>query len=256
MRHKEFKDRYGVNTFDNPNLFSKAKIVMLAIFPNEIQKIIPMIKDSLAEDALIVSAVYGLTISELENNFPGRPVVRVVTNPFVISGAGTCAYTTGSVKSTDVESIAQIVLSALGKIIKVDTEQELEILHDVVIAETMLSFYSIEAMIEGSIRAGLSLDKSREIVTQVIAGALKTITQPDDFTKHFTDNVEELENNVPLFQKGKEIIDKYNMWGLMKESYEAAQEYLNALGRTKVNMDKTGATNSVKASCEFLLKNP
>ncbi len=41
-----------------------------------------------------------------------------------------------------------------------------------------------------------------------------------------------------------------------KESYEAAQEYLNALGRTKVNMDKTGVDSRIIESLNEFKKDP
>ncbi len=40
------------------------------------------------------------------------------------------------------------------------------------------------------------------------------------------------------------------------ESYEAAQNYLNALGRTKVNMDKTGVDSRVIDSLNEFKKDP
>ena len=40
------------------------------------------------------------------------------------------------------------------------------------------------------------------------------------------------------------------------ESYEAAQQYLNALGRTKVNMDKTGVDSRIIESLNEFKKDP
>ncbi|MBQ8475975.1 hypothetical protein IJ531_02825 [bacterium] len=40
------------------------------------------------------------------------------------------------------------------------------------------------------------------------------------------------------------------------KSYEAAQDYYNALGRTKVNMDKHGIDNRVISSLDILKKDP
>ena len=220
IRRRELSQRYGVKTFENPQLLSKAQIVTIAIFPDEFQKIIPQIKDFVAKDALIVSMVYGLTISELEKIFPNRPVIRVIANPFMISGVGTCAYTTGSINSADADGIAQMILSAFGKIIKVNTEEELQNVQDVTFAETILSYHLIESMIEGSMKAGLTSEKSIEIVTQVLAGAIATITDKDAKSKEFIDNAKNDKASQLMINHAKEIIDKYHMWGLLKDSYD------------------------------------
>ena len=219
-RRKQLREQYNVHTMDNLNELSKAEVVVLALYPDEAEQIVNQIKNKVADDALIISNVYGMSIAKLEKYFPKQAVIRITTTPFIVSGAGLCSYVVGSVHKTDGEVIAQMMLSNIGKIIKVKSEKEFELINEIFFAETISAYYTINGMIEGAISAGLSVDISREIASQIFDGAAKTLASPDSVIEHLVEKANKDKRQSEILKEGQKIIDKYKMWNFIKRSFD------------------------------------
>ncbi|MBR2069765.1 MAG: hypothetical protein IJ877_08405 [Candidatus Gastranaerophilales bacterium] len=76
----------------------------------------------------------------------------------------------------------------------------------------------------------------------------------NDISSELTNYVKTRTSHV--LSKSTGVQKMHNDENASRESYEAAQNYLNALGRTKVNMDKSGLDNRVISSLDILKKNP
>ena len=124
-RLMELRGSYGVNVIKDLKNLSDIKSVLLALYPRQINKLLPEIKKFVAKDALVFSWIYGLNISELKKFFPTQPIIRGVFTPVVVSGHGVFSYYLGAVNSVEIKNFVESLLERLGKIIKVNSEDDI-----------------------------------------------------------------------------------------------------------------------------------
>lgn len=221
-RCKYFREQYNARAVTNADeFFSKANILMLAFklgddFENELDDIAKKIP----RDALIICYVRGMKIADIEKYFPKNPVVRVTMNPMIVAGAGVGAYAVGSVASADVESLAQFMMSKICKVIKVDSEDELEKVSDLILGGTVYTLMAINALIEGGTKKNLSLEKSQEIVTEVVKGTVETLMKSDDVIKYLL--AQGQQNGKEIIDESKKILEDYGVLATLSKSFDFA----------------------------------
>lgn len=220
------RENYGVHLVKDLNDLSKVNAVVLTLETKDATKILQEIKNFVQKDTLIVSFVYNFQISELTKYFPVQSIIRVVFTPIVISGSGIFSYFVGKVNSVDAESVAQLFFSNFGKIIKVNSEKELETIGEILVSETVASYLEINALIEGGMKAGLSQEVSREIATGIFSGIARTLTESDPVIDYLIAKASEEKNLEEKLNAAKKIIEEYEMWNFAKDEKESAKKKL------------------------------
>ena len=220
-RRKYFREQYNVNAVvDADEFLSNVKILVLAFsadddFANELENF----SEKIPHDTLIISYVNGMKISALEKIFPNHAIIRAVMSPMIVSGAGIGAYVVGSVSSIDSESLAQFVMSQLGKVIKVSSEDEFEKVAKLIFGGTFYISTAINALTESGINNGLSVEKSQTIVAEVVRGILKTLTSSDDVIKYL---IKQAEGEKEAFKVGKKILEEYGIISTLSKAFDSA----------------------------------
>ena len=220
-RRKYFREQYNVNAVvDADEFLSNVKILVLAFsadddFANELENF----SEKIPHDTLIISYVNGMKISALEKIFPNHAIIRAVMSPMIVSGAGIGAYVVGSVSSVDSESLAQFVMSQLGKVIKVSSEDEFEKVAKLILGGTFYISTAINALTESGINNGLSVEKSQTIVAEVVRGILKTLTSSDDVIKYL---IKQAEGEKEAFEVGKKILEEYGIISTLSKAFDSA----------------------------------
>ena len=220
-RRKYFREQYNVNAVvDADEFLSNVKILVLAFsadddFANELENF----SEKIPHDTLIISYVNRMKISALEKIFPNHAIIRAVMSPMIVSGAGIGAYVVGSVSSVDSESLAQFVMSQLGKVIKVSSEDEFEKVAKLIFGGTFYISTAINALTESGINNGLSVEKSQTIVAEVVRGILKTLTSSDDVIKYL---IKQAEGEKEAFKVGKKILEEYGIISTLSKAFDSA----------------------------------
>ena len=220
-RRKYFREQYNVNAVvDADEFLSNVKVLVLAFsaddnFANELENF----SEKIPHDTLIISYVNGMKISALEKIFPNHAIIRAVMSPMIVSGAGIGAYVVGSVSSVDSESLAQFVMSQLGKVIKVSSEDEFEKVAKLIFGGTFYISTAINALTESGINNGLSVEKSQTIVAEVVRGILKTLTSSDDVIKYL---IKQAEGEKEAFKVGKKILEEYGIISTLRKAFDSA----------------------------------
>ena len=220
-RRKYFREQYNVNAVvDADEFLSNVKILVLAFsadddFANELENF----SEKIPHDTLIISYVNRMKISALEKIFPNHAIIRAVMSPMIVSGAGIGAYVVGSVSSVDSESLAQFVMSQLGKVIKVSSEDEFEKVAKLIFGGTFYISTAINALTESGINNGLSVEKSQTIVAEVVRGILKTLTSSDDVIKYL---IKQAEGEKEAFEVGKKILEEYGIISTLSKAFDSA----------------------------------
>jgi len=164
-----FRSNYGISaTNDNIKLFSKCDIIILAVKPQLINKVLTEItkqKDyRIADKKLIISIAAGIPLRKIEDllytpldekSRTKLPIIRVMPNTPALVLAGMSGMSANRYASVEDVNIARTILKAMGKVIEFN-EDDLDAVTALSGSGPAYVFYLIESMIEGGINAGLN----------------------------------------------------------------------------------------------------
>ena len=176
---KKASDKGIQATPDNVEVVRKAKdIIIIAVKPHivadtckDIMKI-----ESQSNDAVIVSIAAGITIAQLEENLPGRRVVRVMPNTPCLVGEAACGFSMGSLATSKDKDLVQTIFSAVGLALEVN-ENLLNAVTGLSGSGPAYVFQFIEALSDGGVRAGLPRNIATQLAAQTVKGAAEMVLQ-------------------------------------------------------------------------------
>ena len=176
-RSRRYRTLFGVNTVPTvAEAITESSIFTIAMeSPENARKLMNEVHGKLQPNALVVCMTACIKIKELEECFPNHPVMRVCLNPSAISRTGVGAFMAGSVSSKDVDAFAKMLFMSLGREIPVSSEEELDLVWNIIYLQTVYSYLAFQTIIECSVKAGLSEQKAKYIAGQIITGTLKTV---------------------------------------------------------------------------------
>ncbi len=216
-RRKELRDTYGVHTSgDMIAAVEKASMLIIAVVePGPARKLMEQLRGRLPKEAPVISLADRVKIAELEEYFPGNPIIRMALNPSIVSGAGVGTYAAGGTASEDASILARMLLSAVGREIPVSPEDELESIRDIIYIETVYTYLAVKALVDAGVKAGLSEQQSKYLVGQVSAGTLKTILGADENTNRLLEiNAKQKE----IINYGKQLGRTYGFQEIMEKA--------------------------------------
>ena len=158
---------------DNIELVSKSEIVIIAVKPKDLGKVLDEIFGDVGEK-LVVSTAAGVPIAVFERKFKGAKVVRIMPNIACSVGEGAIAFSAGSrVRKKDLRRVKEL-LDKLGIALELP-ENKLD-------AVTGLSgsgpaFYSlvVKAMAVAGMEEGLTEDVALKLAVQTAKGVGKLL---------------------------------------------------------------------------------
>jgi len=168
-------------TKSNAEICSRAKdAIILAVKPNVIvdvcKDIIAHGNNTDATSAVIISIAAGVSIETLEQNLPGRRVIRVMPNTPCLVGESATGFALGSTATDDDRQLVMSIFGAVGM-----AKEIKEILLNAV---TGLSgsgpayvFQFIEALADGAVRSGLPRSVALDLAAQTVKGAAELVIQ-------------------------------------------------------------------------------
>ena len=108
---------YGIGiTTDNAKVVTFADLLVLAIKPQVMDKVLPTISAHLRPETLVVSIVAGVPLAALEARLPaGAKLVRAMPNTPAMVLAGATAMAAGSHVSADDLAVAKALFDTVGE---------------------------------------------------------------------------------------------------------------------------------------------
>jgi pyrroline-5-carboxylate reductase len=182
-RRNELEKKYGVETTDDLGVVvKKAKMLILAVKPQDVADVAKTVKPLLRKNQILVSIAAGKTLAGLKKLFGVNPaIVRVMPNLALRSGAGMSAVTSSPKTPEKIVSSVASLLSKAGKAI-VLKEKDFDAVTALSGSGPAYFAYMAEAMMEGGVKLGLKKDAALLLSLQTMYGTAKFL----------------LENNVPL----------------------------------------------------------
>jgi len=189
-RAAELTRKYGVATTDDvKSVVKKAKLVFLAVRPQDVDAVAAEVKPILTERHTIVSIVAGKTLAKLRKAFGAKArLVRVMPNLALRAKAGMCAICPGpKAPARDVKAVEKILGGAGATVVLKEKDFD---------AVTALSgsgpayfAYMEEAMAEAGVGLGLKPTVARLLAEQTMYGTAKFLRESGMELRPFIDGV-------------------------------------------------------------------
>ena len=189
-RLAKLAEEHGIGTTtDNHALVRGCSVIVLAVKPQVIDKVLGEIGADVRADQLVISVAAGVPIEALEGRLPkGSRVVRAMPNTPATVQAGATAIAAGAHARDEDMEIARELFEAVGRVVVLD-----EVLLDAVTglsgsgpAYTMLI---IEAMADGGVKVGLHRDTALLLAAQTVYGSAKLLLETGEHPGRLKDMV-------------------------------------------------------------------
>ncbi len=164
------RSKYGIDADkDNMRIVGRCEIIVLAVKPQTLPDLLREIGPSIHKDVVVVSIAAGVKLSSLTWWIKTK-VVRAMPNICTQVGEGLTALAgTPGITQEDMDMVG-VLFEAVGKAVWLD-ESKMDAVTAISGSGPAYMFLVMEAMIQGGVEAGLSLQQSRELVFQTVKGA-------------------------------------------------------------------------------------
>ena len=189
-RAQELSRRYRVETTDDVKVAAKkAKLLFLAVRPQDVDAVAAEVKPVLTDSHTLVSIVAGKTIAKLRKAFGAKVrLIRVMPNLALRANAGMCALCAGAkTPEKDLKAVERILGGAGATVVLKERDFD---------AVTALSgsgpayfAYMEEAMAEGGVALGLKPEVARLLAEQTMYGTAKFLRESGMDLRAFIDGV-------------------------------------------------------------------
>lgn len=158
-------------TSDNATAVKDAKLVVLAVKPQEMRSVTIGLAAALAADCLVISVAAGIQASAIHGWSEGRPVVRCMPNRPALQGCGmTALYATQDV-APSARAQAEAILGAVGATVWVDDEAHMDVVTAVSGSGPAYFFLLIEILEQAGSKLGLPPNVARKLAVETAYGS-------------------------------------------------------------------------------------
>jgi len=180
-RREELHVKYGIEMFEHnrdaavaaaPDETQPGSLVVLAIKPQRLPRVLAELKGSLHADQVVVSVIAGAKLETLSEELLHAAVVRAMPNTPAQIGEGVTAWTASSAVSDVQEIYVRALFEALGKTFRVDNERQIDMAAALSATGPTYVFLVMEALIDAGVHMGFSRHVAEALVHQTMLGAV------------------------------------------------------------------------------------
>lgn len=189
-RLEQLRALHGIRTtLDNESLAREADVLVLAVKPQVLDRVLTQLAPALRPTTLVVSVAAGVPLAALEARLPaGARVVRTMPNTPATALAGATALTAGThANAADMET-ARALFQAVGQVVVLD-ESLLDAVTGLSGSGPAYVMLIIEALADGGVKVGLHRDTALLLAAQTVFGAAKLLLETGEHPGRLKDMV-------------------------------------------------------------------
>lgn len=181
---------HGIRTTtDNHELVRTSDVVVLAVKPQVIDKVLEAVGKDIRPDQLVVSVAAGVPVSAIENRLPdGARVVRSMPNTPATALAGATAIAPGTHATDEDLAVARAIFEAVGRVVSLD-ETLLDAVTGLSGSGPAYVMLMIEALADGGVKVGLHRDTALLLAAQTVFGSAKLLLETGEHPGRLKDMV-------------------------------------------------------------------
>lgn len=230
-RLQYLKKQYGiVVTAGNREAVSGREVIVLAVKPQNINKVLADLRGSLKPSQLILSIAAGVKISKIRRGTGHQKIVRVMPNMPAQIGLGISGWTATREVGGEQKRKAKKILGAMGKEIYFSKEGDLDMVTAISGSGPAYLFYFAESLIDAAAGLGLKRNDAESLVIQTVLGAAQLMDKsgkaPAELQRDVTSKGGSTERAIGVFEKS-------DLAGIVSKAVKAAYQRAKELGEAK-----------------------
>ncbi len=181
-KRSSLKRKLGIAvTGDNAALVRDAQVIVLAVKPQIMDRVLADIREAVTPAKVFVSIAAGVSTAQIEDGLGGNArVVRVMPNTPALLGRAMSVVVRGSAAKPADEKLTLRLLGAVGRARAVRDESLIDAVTGLSGSGPAYVYRFAEALIEGGVNAGLDRAMASELALQTIAGAAAMLLEAGD----------------------------------------------------------------------------
>jgi pyrroline-5-carboxylate reductase len=189
-RLEELQRAYGIRTTqDNLAAAREADIIVLAVKPQAMDKLVVQVAPALDHRKLIISVAAGVPIAALERRLgAGARIIRTMPNTPSLVGAGACALARGEHASEEDLAVASRIFQAVGTTTVVE-ENLLDAVTGLSGSGPAYVFLVIEALSDAGVKVGLPRYTALKLAAQTVLGSAQLLIETNAHPGQLKDQV-------------------------------------------------------------------
>lgn len=223
---------YKYNVFNNLSTITTnnkkyIKVIILAVKPSDISKILPVLK-ALNFKGIIISILAGIKIQSISSKLSKRqPIARVMPNTPCQVGEGMSVLTFNKYVTKSQKKLVENIFNSIGRTLKLN-EKYFDLVGAVNGSGPAYFCYLIESLIQGSSKLGLSKQNASKLVLQTALGTISLLNKknitPEELRKGVT-------SKKGITEAALKVFKRMNFNNIVLKAISKAQHRSIELGR-------------------------
>ncbi|HRJ44997.1 MAG: pyrroline-5-carboxylate reductase [Caldilineaceae bacterium] len=177
-RREFLASAYGVQVDAvNRSAASGAAILVLAVKPQVLDKVLPDLAGVLQPETLVISIMAGVRISSLHRGLGHERLVRSMPNTPAQVGKGMTVWTATPAVTSEDKGQAQMILEAMGDAFFVDDEHAIDLATGLSGSGPGFVFLLVEGLIDAGVHIGFSRAQAERMVLQTVEGSIALLRE-------------------------------------------------------------------------------
>jgi pyrroline-5-carboxylate reductase len=167
----------------------KAGVLFLAVKPQVMETVLPLVKSAVGAETVIVSVAAGKTLGFLEAHLGEAAMVRAMPNTPAMVGRGITGAFANELVSQNQRDQVHALLRVSGPVEWVPSEPDIDAVTALSGSGPAYVFYLVECMAEAGRKLGLQADLAMRLARETVAGAGELMHQSPDDASRLRQNV-------------------------------------------------------------------
>ncbi|MEO8797090.1 MAG: pyrroline-5-carboxylate reductase [Polyangiaceae bacterium] len=189
-RLKQLESAHQIRvTGDNHQLVRESDILVLAVKPQVVDKVLAAIGAEIRPETLVISVAAGVPLEALESRLPKNTrVVRAMPNTPATALAGATAISAGAHATESGMTAARELFEAVGRVVTLD-ESLLDAVTGLSGSGPAYVMVIIDALADGGVKMGLHRDTALLLAAQTVYGSAKLLLDTGEHPGRLKDMV-------------------------------------------------------------------
>jgi pyrroline-5-carboxylate reductase len=208
-------------TAANLEVAATCELLMLAVKPQSMSKLLAEIRPALHDRHLIVSIAAGITLRQLQDGLDaGRRIIRVMPNTPCLLGASASAFSLGEAATPDDALLVERLLRAVGIAFQLP-EQLLDAVTGLSGSGPAFVYLMIEALSDGGVRVGLPREIATALAAQTVLGSARMVLETKQHPGTLKDAVASPAGTTIA---GLHVLERAGVRGILMDAVVAATQ--------------------------------
>jgi pyrroline-5-carboxylate reductase len=166
-----FLTKVGVKSLGAPPVGATARVIVIAVKPQIIAKVLPGLRPLIGTDTIALSIAAGTTLASLEAGLGSAAIVRSIPNTPAQVGRGITAAVANPRVTAGARALVTVLLEAVGEVVWVADEALIDAVTAVSGSGPAYVFLLAECLAEAAVAVGLAPDVAAQLARATVTGA-------------------------------------------------------------------------------------